>query len=283
MAATASTARQANRASWRSVAKAGPCPAARLDCSSLSAQSALLPSTAHKRQLAHRTAMPVFTRSRSRALSSATTAPYTSTLHCYIRGLIVTTRQSPLTTHAEFNRQPRRLEIAVTHTNETPATQINRQLSGTLRITYHNSPITNKTPSNRQWQILECNVNHTKQTTAPRSNRHFFRVVNVTNRAIRVSGLSAPTDSNASPAHSISNRNNAAFKIRRNSMKINSERISNRNTKQRIAAVAVSESICNNADAASIGIPFTLSSPTPDEGSEQRERRICFQFNRGNP
>ena len=174
--------------------------------------------------------------------------------------------------HCLFNRQPRRLEITVTHTNETAATQINRQLSGTLRITYHNSPITNKTPSNRQWQILEFTVTCRKQTTAPHSNRHFFRVVNVTNRAVRLSGLSAPTDSIASPAHSISNRNKAAFKIRRNSMKINSEPNSNRNTNQGIAAVAVGESICNNADAASSGIT-----------SEQRERGICFQYRRGIP
>jgi hypothetical protein len=185
--------------------------------------------------------------------------------------------ESLAASHCLFNRQPRRLEIAVTPTNETPATQINRQLSGTLRITYHNSPIRNKTPSNRQWQILEFTVTCRKQTSAPRSNRHFFRVVNVTNRAIRVSGLSAPTDSNAgrrsaSPAHSISNRNNAAFKIRRNSMKINSEPNSNRNTNQGIAAVAVGESICNNADAASSGIT-----------SEQRERGICFQYRRGIP
>ncbi len=184
---------------------------------------------------------------------------------------------SLITSHCIFNRQPKGLEIIVTRTKQTPATQINRQLSGTLRITDHDSPITNKTPSNRQWQILEFTVTCRKQTTAAHSNRHFFRVANVTNRAVRLSGLSAPTDSNAgrrsaSPAHSISNRNKPAFKMCRNSIKINSERISNRNTKQRVAAVAVSESICNNADAASIGIP-----------SAQRKRRVCFQLQRGNP
>lgn len=50
-------------------------------------------------------------------------------------------------------------------------------------------------------------------------------------------------------------------------MKINSEPNSNRNTNMCITAVAAGESICNNADAASIGIT-----------SEQRERGICFQF-----
>ncbi len=43
-----------------------------------------------------------------------------------------------------------------------------------------------------------------------------------------------------------SNRNNTAFKIRRNSMKLNGEPNSNRNTNQDIAAVAASDSICNN-------------------------------------
>ncbi|MGC1170209.1 MAG: hypothetical protein WA886_15000, partial [Candidatus Acidiferrales bacterium] len=42
--------------------------------------------------------------------------------------------------------------------------------------------------SNRQWKILEFTVTRRKQTTAPHPNRHFFRVVRVTNRAVRVAG-----------------------------------------------------------------------------------------------
>ena len=45
-----------------------------------------------------------------------------------------------------------------------------------------------RTHSNRQWKILEFTVTRRKQTTAPRPNRHFFRVVRVTNRAVRVAG-----------------------------------------------------------------------------------------------
>ena len=161
-------------------------------------------------------------------------------LHCYIQSLIVTTHQPPLTNPAEINRQRRRLEITVTHTKETPATPINRQLSGTLRCANHNLPITNKTPSNPQWQILEFTVTHTKQTTAPRSNRHFLRCVNFQIQQSQEFYRTRPApedqpstlDFQFSPF--VSNRNNTSFKIAGNSLKINIERNPNRNTNREL-------------------------------------------------
>ncbi len=237
MAAVASTARQANQGFRRSVAKTRPRLTARPGCTS---RSLLFPSTAHKRQFAHRTAMPIFTKSRARARTSAATARYSSMLHCYIPSLIVTTHQAPLTNPAEINRQPRRLGITVTHTKQTPATQINRQLSGTLRNTNHNSPITNKTPSNRQWQILEFNVTHSKKTTAPRSNRHFLRVVNLQIQHSRGFYRTRPAHEGrtstlkSQPSPLLPNRNNTSFKIPGNSLKINAEGNPNRNTNREL-------------------------------------------------
>jgi hypothetical protein len=180
----------------------------------------------------------VFARPRARARTSATAAPYTSMLHCYKRHSPCSSHSSLTTSHCLFNRQPRRLEFTVTHTKETPATQINRQLSGPSRNTNHNLPITNKTPSNRQWQILEFNVTHTKQTTAPRSNQHFLRFVNLQiphsrefHRA-RAAFEGPPSTLDVQPSRSVSNRNNVSFKIAGNSLKIRAERNPNRNTKR---------------------------------------------------
>ena len=237
MAAVTATIRRASQESRNRVAKTCPRPAARPGCSS---RSVPLPSTAHKRQLGHRTAMPVFTKSRAHALISAATASYNSMLHCYKPASLFSSHSPLITSHCLFNRQPRRLETTVTLTKETPATQINRQLSGTLRSANHNSPITNKTPSNQQWQILEFTVTHTEQTTAPRSNRHYLRCLDLqiqqpqelcrTRAAFE--GRLSTLDLQPSPI--ISNRNNTSFKIAGNSLKINVERNPNRNTNREL-------------------------------------------------
>ncbi len=226
MAAVTPTTGQAHEAPRRSVAKTSPHPTARPVCSS---RSAVLPSIAHKRRPAHQAATPVFTKSRARALNSAATTPYSSMLHCYKPAWLFSSHSSLITRHCLFNRQPCRLEITVTHTKETPATQINRQLSGTWCSANHNSPITNKTPSNRQWQILEFNVTHTKQTTAPRSNRHFLRCVNLPIQQsqefcrTRAALEGQPSTLDFQPSPSVSNRNNTSFKIPGYSLKINVE------------------------------------------------------------
>ncbi len=54
--------------------------------------------------------------------------------HCYIH-------ISSITNHPKINRQPGRLETIVSHTKQTPATQINRQQIAT-------STITNRSPRN---------------------------------------------------------------------------------------------------------------------------------------
>jgi hypothetical protein len=81
--------------------------------------------------------------------------------------LIDNSRRSP----AKINRQPRRLEIRVTHTKQTPATQFNRQRFATWQITNHESQITSHARSNRHTSRLENAVSHRKQTLASRSNR----------------------------------------------------------------------------------------------------------------
>jgi hypothetical protein len=67
--------------------------------------------------------------------------------------LIDNSRLSP----AKINRQPRRLEIRVTHTKQTPATQFNRQHSATSRITI-------RSVSNRH-------TSHRAPTTTDRASR----------------------------------------------------------------------------------------------------------------
>jgi hypothetical protein len=54
-----------------------------------------------------------------------------SMLHCYIGVPVASSHSSLATSHCIFNRQPRRLEIIASHTKQTPAHQINRQLSAT--------------------------------------------------------------------------------------------------------------------------------------------------------
>ena len=117
---------------------------------------------------------------------AAPAAPCNSMSQCYIH-------VSSIANHPKFNRKPRRLESIVSRTKQTPATQINRQLSATSCNTHRDASnhhnrlsapaltcrlllVTHHCLSNRQWQILEFTVTHTKQTTAPRSNRHFFAI-----------------------------------------------------------------------------------------------------------
>jgi hypothetical protein len=157
-------------------------------------------------------------------------------LHCYIRDLIVATHQPPLTNHAEINRQLARLETVVTRTKQTPATQINRQLSGTLCSATHDSATTPHTPSNRHTPRLETAITRTKQTSALGSNRHFLHCFDLQvqqsqefyrTRAV-LEGQPSALDFQPSPL--VSNRNNTSFKIAGNSLKINVDRNPNRNT-----------------------------------------------------
>ena len=79
----------------------------------------------------------------------------------------------------------------------------------------------------------------TAATPTKRQTKRSFRVRATKTRFAPVAGRVLTT-------RLLSNRNNTAFKISRNSMKINSEPNSNRNTNQGIAAVASTVSICNN-------------------------------------
>ena len=198
----------------------------------------------------------------------------TSRLHCYKHRSPSTNlprrqagHESPVTNHVFFNRQPARLEIAISPTKQTPAPQFNRQQFATSRISNpavstgcesrrvcsghrraslrtnlprrqagYQSPVTNHSLSNRQSKILEFTVTTTKQTIAPRSNRQYFQVVNATNPAHCAFGVGAPLDSTGRPQavslthRNISNRNKPAFKNVANSKKPNEKGFSNRNT-----------------------------------------------------
>ena len=258
MATATSTTGQANQAPRRSVAKTGAAlsigRAISTSPRTIPTRSDPRPSTARHRTLAQQATSPVFARSRTPAQGfEVPSAQFNSMLHCYIRSLIVTTRQSPLHNHAKINRQPPRLEATVTLTKQTPATQINRQLSGTSSSAIHNLPITNKTPSNRQWQILEFTVTHTKQTTAPRSNRHFLRCLNLQiqqpqelcHTRLTLDGLLSAR--NFQPAPLVPNRNNPSFKIAAKSLKINAERNPNRNTNRELRITPHHPRIANDA------------------------------------
>jgi hypothetical protein len=96
----------------------------------------------------------------------------TSQLQCYIPAPPFTRHASPATSRDEINRQPRRLEPAISPTKQTPAPPINRQQFTTFRITNHKSRITSHARSNRHTARLENAISSRKQTPASRSNRH---------------------------------------------------------------------------------------------------------------
>ena len=116
----------------------------------------------------------------------------TSQRQCYIPAPAVT-RHSPLITrHCKFNRQPARLEFAISPTKQTPAPQFNRQLFGTFEIqsctlailiqriaapffTNYESRFTSHAVSNRHSPRLENATSHRKQTLGTLSNRHFLQ------------------------------------------------------------------------------------------------------------
>jgi hypothetical protein len=94
-----------------------------------------------EQRLAHQATTTVFAKPHTLAQTSAApTGPYSSMSHCYVRGLVVTTRQSPLTSHAKLNRK----------------------LSATLGYTNCDSPITHHAPSNRHSARLEMAKNPIK-------------------------------------------------------------------------------------------------------------------------
>jgi hypothetical protein len=135
MRAAAPATSRANRALGKTVAKNGP---------ALPATRALRAPRAFPR----RTAAPA--------------AQCNRMSRCYIH-------VSRITNHPKTNRQPGRLESIVTHTKQTPATQINRQEIATSQITHrvisnrhtapaltrHFSPVTDHCLSNRHTPRLE--------------------------------------------------------------------------------------------------------------------------------
>ncbi len=109
----------------------------------------------------------------------------TSQLQCYVPALIDNNRRSPL----KINRQPRRLEFAISPTKQTPAPQINRQQMRTSHPAFFagraTSRITHPDISNRHNRhAAPLLINHysptclagRRVTTHCPSNRHFLHV-----------------------------------------------------------------------------------------------------------
>ena len=147
----------------------------------------------------------------------------TSQLQCYIPARIDNHCRSPRRTHSKFNRQPVRLEIAISPTKQTPAPQFNRQLFATprianpvlshrqtsqdaprttdrqSRITSHHSLITNHRLSNRHTPRLENAKNPTKSQLSRVLIVTFLRYSRpesrVTNRAVSLDASLAPHQS----------------------------------------------------------------------------------------
>jgi hypothetical protein len=117
----------------------------------------------------------------------------TSHRQCSIEAPASTPHSSRVTSHAKFNRQPRRLEFTLSHTKQTPAPQINRQQIATSKITHHiisnrqnqnaapaptrhSSLATRHCRSNRHTPRLENAISRRKQTLGASSNRHSLHV-----------------------------------------------------------------------------------------------------------
>jgi hypothetical protein len=117
----------------------------------------------------------------------------TSHRQCYMPATASTPHSSRIKRHDKINRKPRRLEFTLSHTKQTPALQINRQLSATspksqntlnlpnnFLATRHSSVATASFPphaiSNRHTPRLENAITPRKQTLAASSNRHFLHV-----------------------------------------------------------------------------------------------------------
>ncbi len=121
--------------------------------------------------------------------------------------------------HCKFNRQPRRLEFAISPTKQTPAPLINRQQIRTLhpalfagratsQITTHDSQtrlagrrVTNHGLSNRHSVRLENAISHRKQTLGTPSNRHILQVS--ASRNLRIAEADRPPQA---ASKNISNR-----------------------------------------------------------------------------
>ena len=148
----------------------------------------------------------------------------TSKLQCYIPALIDNRRRSP----RKINRQPRRLEFAISPTKQTPAPQINRQQIATSRMTHlsisnrHNqhaasalSPLlTRHCRSNRHTPRLENAISRRKQTLGTLSNRHFLQVSGSHQR--RIPDAACPPQV---AAHIISNRQSQILEFTKNPTK----------------------------------------------------------------
>ena len=179
---------------------------------------------------------PVPLTSRAPRHPAAANPHVTSELQRYIPALIDNHRRSP----RKFNRQPRRLESAISLTKQTSAPQINRQQIATFKITHpsisnrHNQhvamritdhaprltnhsftlsalcegPITTRSRSNRHTPRLENAISRRKQTLGTRSNRHFLQVCGSDQRRIAAAAIPPQLASNI-----VSNRQSQILEI----------------------------------------------------------------------
>jgi hypothetical protein len=164
----------------------------------------------------------------------------TSHPQCYIPALTGNDRRSP----RKFNRQPRRLEFTVSRTKQTPAPQINRQLSATspksqntlnlltnFLATSHSSLATASIPpratSNRHTVRLENAISHRKQTLGTLSNRHFLQLSASHNLRI--------ADANRPPQAANKNVSNRQWQILEINVNLSKKTIAPRSNRQKNA------------------------------------------------
>ena len=130
-------------------------------------------------------------------------AQFHSMSQCHIRML------HPMK-HAQFNRQPARLEIVVSPTKQTPAPQFNRQLFATPRITAR-SPQDASGPRITQ-ALLDTNGRLRQNNNSPNSFK-------TNDRVNSYSIQTAPLVAKRVTAYSLSNRHSVRLEIAKNPTK----------------------------------------------------------------
>jgi hypothetical protein len=179
----------------------------------------------------------------------------TSHRQCYIEAPATTRHSSRVTSHAKFNRQPRRLEFTLSHTKQTPAPQFNRQQIATSKIaqfasrmpsrdthhmisnrqnrsaapapTRHSSRITRHRRSNRHTVRLENAISRRKQTLGTLSNRHFLHVSASHNHRI--------AHANRPPQAASKNVSNRQWQILENDVNLSKQTIAPRSNRHQNA------------------------------------------------
>jgi hypothetical protein len=149
----------------------------RLFCSSEFTRSAVLPSASLSRRPAQQPEASAFQGARRFAHRlNASDFKRNRQLQCYIGVRLLTPHHSRITAHAVFNRQPRRLEITVSHTKQTTETHVNRQLFDTFAFQFREFNY-----RDQRIAVLPLANYQSRFTSHGISNRHTPRLDNAKN------------------------------------------------------------------------------------------------------